>query len=404
MKTPINLITSCLFTASLGVSSYASAMLKPGSFMSKDGAEITPTLQTGLSTNNNMFKTPDNEQSRLIWSIAPNILAVIDDGPDNYKLNFGTQTSFHNKDTTDNYTQVNVGAALHKEFTRQHSIDLSADMDWLYEPRGSGLTEGLGNIVDELVEYNQQDISAKYKYGSRHSKAQLAFAAGFYSKKYQNFRAVSQYRDYDKTLLGITGFYNTHAATRTFLELKEEQYRYDTLQANGVSRDSDDRKILLGIEWDATAVTSGTFKIGYQDKDFISQLREDFNGVSWEAAVLWQPLTYSSIKVLTSRSARDPLVAGDYIKESIYNISWEHNWRNDLSSLASLNYADEHYTDNTNRQDKTKTARVALSYLVTSFGMVSSYVDFIDKNSNQSRIEYDRLIIGVNFTFALKAN
>ena len=92
-----------------------------------------------------------NEESRLIWNISPNISAVIEDGPDNYKLNVGTIIVFYNKDTTDNFTQVTTAASVHKEFTQQHRLDIKGDADWLYEPRGSGSTEGLGDIVNELV-------------------------------------------------------------------------------------------------------------------------------------------------------------------------------------------------------------------------------------------------------------
>ncbi|KKL18734.1 hypothetical protein LCGC14_2472580, partial [marine sediment metagenome] len=173
----------------------AAANLKPGSVMTKDGAEITPTLQTGISNNSNFFSTPDNEKSRLIWTITPNVKAVIDDGPDSYSLDLGTSSSLHNKDTADNFTQINIGVGVHKEFTSQHRLDVNGKADWLYEPRGSGLTEGLGDAVNELVKYQQQNITARYEYGAQSSKAQVALNAGFYSKKYQNFRAVSQFRD-----------------------------------------------------------------------------------------------------------------------------------------------------------------------------------------------------------------
>lgn len=404
MKMRTNTIAPFVVALSVGVSAPALANLKPGSFMTKDGAEITPTLQTGISSNNNFFSTPTDESSRLVWSISPNIIALIEDGPDNYKLDLGTSSSFHNKDSVDNFTQINIGAGVHKEFTSQHRVDVNAKADWLYEPRGSGLTEGLGNTVDELVKYQQNNILGRYEYGAQSSKAQVAFSAGFFSKQYQNFRDVSQFRDYDKSLLGVTGYYNTQAATRTFLEVKQENYRYDVLQANGISRDSNDVKVLLGIEWEATAVTSGTVKLGYQNKDFSSSQRENFSGLSWEAAVNWQPLSYSSVQLMTSRAAKDPLVQGDYIKESVYGVKWTHSWSDYLSSLASLNYIDEQYTGDIGRKDKTKNARLGLNYIANNFGMVSTYIDFIDRDSTQNTIEFDRVIVGVNFTFALKAN
>ncbi len=216
MKMRTNTIAPFVVALSVGVSAPALANLKPGSFMTKDGAEITPTLQTGISSNNNFFSTPTDESSRLIWSISPNIIALIEDGPDSYKLDLGTSSSFHNKDSVDNFTQVNIGAGVHKEFTSQHRVDVNAKADWFYEPRGSGLTEGLGNTVDELVKYQQNNILGRYEYGAQSSKAQVAFSAGFFSKQYQNFRDVSQFRDYDKSLLGVTGYYNTQAATRIF--------------------------------------------------------------------------------------------------------------------------------------------------------------------------------------------
>ena len=404
MQTHIKTLTPIFALLSVGFAAPAAANLKPGSFITKDGAEITPTLQTGLNSNNNFFSTPDNEESRLIWTITPNVKAVIDDGPDSYSLDLGTSSSLHNKDTADNFTQVNIGAGVHKEFTSQHRLDINVDADWLYEPRGSGLTEGLGDAVNELVKYQEQNVLARYEYGAQSSKAQVALKTGFFSKKYQNFREVSQYRDYDKSLIGVTGYYNTQASTRTFLEVKQENYRYDVLQTNSISRDSDDLKILLGMEWEATALTSGSFKLGYQNKNFNANERESFSGLSWEAGVKWQPLSYSTVQFTTSRSAKDPLVQGDYIKESTYGVNWTHSWSDYLSSLAGINYTSEQYTGDVGRKDKSKSARLGLNYIASKFGMMSTYVDFIDKDSTQSAIEFDRVIVGVNFTFALKAN
>lgn len=404
MQTHIKAFSSIVAFLSIALSSTASANLTAGSVMTDIGAEITPTLQTGVSSNSNFFSTPNNEESRLIWTIEPNLKAVIEDGPDSYKLNLGTSSALHNKESLDNYTQVDIDAAIHKEFTSQHRLDLTGDAKWLYESRGLGLTEGLGDAVNELVKYQLQNVSARYEYGAQSSKALIAFEGGYFRKKYQNFREISRYRDYDKSLLGITGYYNTQAATRIFVEFKQENYDYDVLANSGFSRDSTDLKVLAGMQWKATAITSGTFKLGYQNKDFESNVRENFSGLSWEAAVTWKPLSYSMVKVRTSRSAKDPLVQGDYIKESVYGIDWTHNWSSDLSSIAKVDYINEQYTGDIGREDKTKKARLGLNYVANQFGMISTYVDFIDKSSTQSAIEYDQVTVGINFTFALKAN
>ncbi len=398
-----NTITTLL--VALGLSAPALAVeLKPGSVMTKDGAEITPTLQLGVSSNDNFFMTPSATQSRLIWNIAPSLNALIEDGPDSYKFDIASSTSFHNKDTTDNFTQVNLGAGVHKEFTSQQRLDVTGNADWLYEQRGAGLTEGQGSVIAEPTHYQQQNLEARYEYGAQSSKAQVALTAGYYNKNYQNFTTISQYRDYDKPMLSITGYYNTQAGTRTFLEVKQENYRYDVIDSNGITRDSDDIKVLLGMEWKATAVTSGSFKVGYQNKDFESNLRDNFSGLSWEAAAVWKPLSYSTLQLVTKRAAKDPLLQGDYIKESVYGATWQHDWSDYLSSVVSANYVEQQYSGNLNRKDKVKNARLGLNYLASNFGMVTGYVDFIDRNSTQTDIEFDRVIVGLNFTFALKGN
>jgi hypothetical protein len=404
MQMLTNPVKGLLLISSIVVATPAIAGLKPGSFITKDGAQITPTLTTGISSNDNFFSTPNDEESRLIWTISPNVDALIEDGVNYYNLNVSTRTKLHNKDSADNFTQVNFKLSTHNEFSSKHRLDTSATLDNLYEPRGSGLTEGLGAVVDELVEYDAHNINARYEYGAQSSKAQVAFVGGFFNKKYQNFRAISQFRNFDKTLIGVIGYYNTQSASRVFVELMRESYRYDVLQPGGISRDSTDIKILTGMEWEATAVTSGTVKFGYQKKAFESQLRDDFNGLSWEAAVNWQPLSYSTLQLSTSRAAKDPLVEGDYIKESRYGVNWSHDWSDYLGSLVSASFTNEKYTGSIGRKDETKNLRLGLNYVASNFGLVSTYVDLIDKNSTQDTIEFDRVVVGINFTFALKAN
>ena len=158
------------------------------------------------------------------------------------------------------------------------------------------------------------------------------------------------------------------------------------------------------MEWDATALTSGSIKLGYQKKDFAAQQRENFSGISWEAGVTWQPLSYSFVDFTTSRAAKDPLVEGDYIRESVYRATWTHDWSDQLSTRAGLSYTDEKYVGQIGRKDKTSNANFAVSYTTNSFGMVSTYVDFIDKDSTQDALKFDRMVVGINFTFALKAN
>ncbi|MCQ8876515.1 outer membrane beta-barrel protein [Pseudoalteromonas shioyasakiensis] len=389
---------------SMGLTASANANYKLGSYISQNGAELTPSFIIGASHDDNFYKTPNNEESRLIWKVAPSLSSLLVDGPDTYQFDIATVTSLHNKDSLDNHTDIILSTDIHKEFTSKHRLDVSAYADWLYEDRGTGLTEGLGDSVTELVKYRQQNINVDYEFGAQSSKAQLSLSAGYYNKQYANFENVSKYRDFDKVLLGITGYYNTQSTSRFFVEFKGENYRYDHIQFSGVSRDSDDIKLLVGMEWEASALTSGTFKLGYQNKDFKSSQRENFDGLSWQADLVWHPLTYSSVSFTTANAAKDPLVQGDYIEETLYGVTWEHQWNHFIGTFASLNYSKEQYSGGIKRKDTIKSSRLGLNYHTGNYGFLSTYIDYTDQTSTQNNLIYDSLIIGVDFTLGLKAN
>ena len=389
-----------LLSSTLFFSAAASANFEPGSYITDGGIELKPSLSIGLGYDDNLYYQPQNEKSSEFFRVIPKLQTRLDDGVNQYTLDLGIDSGYYSLDSADNFLDYNVKLSSHNEFSSKQRLDLSVALDGKTEPRGTGLSEGTGALISEPVEYIDSTLSGTYEYGAKSSAARIAFGARFYDKRYKNFRSISQFRDLEKTRFSITGFYNTQAGTDVFIELNSENIEYDQLRTGTTDRDSSDYRAMLGMQWQASALTSGKIKLGYQKKDFDSSLRENFTGLSWLAGLTWKPLSYSKIELVTSQAAEDPLVEGDYVQATLYGIKWSHEWQKRLHTHLSFNHVKDKYIGVT-RNEQTNTIHASLDYK-SSMGVFSLYYELNNKNSSRPIYKYDKGVVGITLTLGLQ--
>ena len=394
----MNIKMCMLLSATAFAYTNAAIAVEPGVYSTDSGIVITPIVNTGYKYDDNIFNEENNTTSSGIFTLAPSARFLLDDGINNYQLDVELESGTFIDSSDDNYLTGGLQFTSHLEPSSRSRFDVIVEANKEIEPRGTGITEGLADSVEEPLSYNDQLAQLTYEYGSQGASARVAVTGGFYSKKYTNFDAVTQFRSFNRSSLGSTFFYSTNANTDAFFELKGRAIRYDLDQ--NVSRDSDVITALVGINWKATELTSGSFKIGHEKKDFDDASRENFSGLSWEANVDWKPLSYTTLTLETSRKAKDPDVQGDYISESQYGINWQHEWNEKVATTLNYNYVREEYTG-FERLDKSKNLYMDVSYEFKRWADVSLYLINTDQNSTNVDVVYDKNIIGLDFTFSL---
>ena len=390
----INILLSAILIA---ISSTAAAE-SPDSYMTDSGITITPTLNTGFKYDDNIFNQTNDTTGSSIFTIAPAVTFLLDDGINNYQLDFGVESGSYLDSHDDNYLTGNLDFKSHLEASSRSRFDIALELGQDVEARGTGITEGQGDVFDQPIQFNDQLAKLTYEFGDLSSNGRIALTGKYYNKKYTNFTDATQFRSFDQPTLGTTFFYTTNANTEAFIEINGSSIGYDSSES--VSRDSDIYNALIGLKWEATALTSGSFKIGQEQKKFADSGRKDFKGVSWEGQVDWKPLTYTTLTLETSRSAKDPDVQGDYISESMYGASWNHEWSEFFTSNLNLSYTHEDYSG-FERVDKTNDLYADVVYKFTRWSDVSFFVELTDKDSTNENVIYDKNIIGFDFTLSL---
>ena len=387
-----------LFSATAIVFSSSVIAVEPEVYITDSGIAIVPIINAGYKYDNNIFSQASETTGSGIFTLAPAVKFLLDDGINNYQLDVGVESGTFLDSSDDNYVSGSLGFTSHLEPSSRSRFDLALEANKEVEPRGTGLTEGLGDSIDEPLLYNEQLAKLSYEYGSLTSSGRIAVMGRYYNKNYTNFTDITQFRSFNQSTLGSTFFYTTNASTDAFVEIKAGPIKYDV--AEDISRDSDMLTALVGIKWEATALTSGSFKIGQEQKKFSDARREDFKGVSWEGNVDWQPLSYTTLTLETSRAAKDPDVQGDYISESIYAANWSHEWNEKVTTTLNYSYIREEYTG-FERLDKSNNLYADINYAFKRWVDVALYIEYTDQNSTRENIVYDKSVVGLDFTFSL---
>ncbi len=367
----------------------SSVMAIEAASMQLGAMSLTPTLELSESYDDN-FRETSNEDSSWITTISPTFVLAAQDRLNVYKLTYNFSSDIFHSSHDDNNTDHHLDADAHMEFNARNRLDLNAGYDRVEEVAG---TETSG-INDKYHTYN---IGGVYGFGAKSATMNFELGANHEWKRYDNDGTINKDLERDTTSLSGTAFYRIGAKTRALVEVRYNDYDYKLATS---TLDSDSMAYLVGVTWDATAKTSGSAKIGYEDKDFDSAAREDVDNTMWEVGVTWQPRSYSSFTLNTRRGTDEGSQgAEDYIETTRTSLGWNHDWSSYVSTEASYAFTDEEYENG--REDETDEFALGLNYELRRWVSVGVGYKYKDIDSTDPTETLDRNIYQVKLTMGL---
>ncbi|MGF1760313.1 outer membrane beta-barrel protein [Photobacterium sagamiensis] len=381
------------------------AAVIPNPYVTDSGIEVTPFFAVSFGHNDNITseKESRNKISSMLLEMEPSVMAMAEHGDSIYSTSYTLTNGSYFDSSADNYLDHNLDLASIWHINLRNSLMLNYELSSLHEPRGSGISEGISSSTenfDEPIQYVTNHLNATYIYGAEGAKGRLEGSIGWYDESYKNFRNTTQFNDYNESRYDAAFYYQLTSTTDLLLNIKKEDRRYDKIAPEQASQDNDTMYYYIGAEWDITGKTTGTARLGLQDKQFKDSSREDFDGASWDIGITWSPKRYSILNLDTSQTARDPDQDGDYIEETIYTLGWHHFWRERFTTNVSYSNADENYTG-VSRKDKTDIWSVSASYDMRRWLSITLGWDFTDKTSSQANIGHEQQIWYLTALFTL---
>ena len=340
-------IAAATATFALGAQAYQPANLQAGPVF------ITPTVDTEVGYTDNLFRSEDDEKSTWKSVVTPKIQAWLQNGINTYSLEWeGTDYRYfssHDDDFFDNRVNLDI----HHEFNVRNRLNLFAEWWDTHEERGTGLAESVSTLIDEPVELERTTLGGSYTFGADSATGRLKLAAKNEDFEYQNFRAFTQYRDYDRDTLAGTFYWGISPRTDLLAEVRYQDVEYDTVNPLDPfgSLDAEEFNYFVGAEWEATAKTSGSIRLGMFDREYDSGLREDDDGFSWEIDLTYEPRSYSSWTLTSGRETRETNGLGDAVDSSNTELRWNHDWASRSSTHIAVNFGTDDYTGSEREDD-----------------------------------------------------
>jgi len=370
------------------------------------GLQLTPVIKLGFSHEDNIFHRQAHPKSSYITNINPSFKLQAGRGPSTLSLTYSLDKMIFHESRVDDALKHLLVLKADKEFTRRLRGSFLASYNQNQNRRGT-LYYGLKALVKSPYKYRQSKLHASVSYGLRR---RLKLSAQYMRRRYENNRYLTITRDRDT--MGADLSFSSFIAPKTFAVLEARYMRYDYLLKTAlINLNSVQQTYMVGLDWAATAKTSGSLRVGYQTKHFSRSTNTASRGLYESLSMRWSPRTYSTISLKTGYGLRETNGMGTFIRNKHVSLSWKHQWTSRLRHTVSASYALNQYFGSNAYYGTaglirggvyaTTAARLRVDYRFLRWLSTGVGYSYLQRSSNIQRVNYRENIFSINLQAVL---
>lgn len=352
------------------------------------GLEIKPTLSLMVGKNDNVgLANPALAavRSATFTKLAPKVVVEMPTHGQVYSATYSGTYAQYSGVNTDNYNDHNFGLAANNDWSTRVNSLINVDYNKGHDGRNVLPT---GNQF--LEHWHTTGIKGMAHYGADGAQGQFEVTAGQLIKRYDsNNSGLTQRMNTDTTNLLGAFFYKIAPATNMIFQLGNTKIAYADPAVN--TRDSNELQYMMGVKWDATAKTTGSFKIGQVRKSFVVAGTPSSTNTAWDSEVIWSPLTYSNVNISLHQKAAESFGTGSFVIARDSNIDWTHEWTGHVKSKLSFGDGNDTYQNST-QVNKRQTYGGKLTYEINRW--LNAGIDYQNakRTSNVAAMSYTQNI------------
>jgi polysaccharide biosynthesis protein VpsM len=362
-----------------------------------------PKLSVGARYDDNLTQAADDQpqDSSYVGVIDPSFTLGAEGSKSTVAVGYSIHQEIYEYSSKDDHTDHHFDISGDLRFTSRNAAGLSAGYHKQQDIRTSINRSDPNEITGDR--YHWYYVGGYYKAGADSGRLQLKLAAETEERRYSNNLTTSsnnltKERDTD-TVIGTLYF---RVAPKTRLLIEGKQRTFDYIDPNS-GLDNDATTIYAGLEWEATAKTTGSIRVGQEDKSFDLAGKEDYSEASWDIGITWQPRSYTTVNLSTKQGAAEGSVFTDVIKTSDSTLAWSQEWTPKLRSDIRYNYLQEDYQGSTfdGRSDKTHSISLKGIFVISAGAEMYAGVTTKSRSSNSAIEEFDRNIAEIGISWLL---
>ncbi len=365
------------------------------------GTHVNAEERQGLLLNAAIKAQYDDNVLRKIDAVADSSIQVSPEvqylthlGKHIFAVDYQGEYAAYEDNTKLNYDNHDIAVYAQLD----HSLKINSEFKLSYkdEIEEPGTNNSTSLLITQFNQTQKKQATAKFYYGTKQSIGQLVL--GLDHREYRYTNNLQSYRDVDRNRITGTFFYRIAPKTRLLFQATVGEYDY-IVQSQFADQSSKESFYLAGVEWDITAKTSGSFKLGYQGKDFKQDVYNDITGLSYILDMTWKPNTYSKIKIAASRMTQESsqLLTSAFITNS-YSINAEHEITPRTKLKAAYTYDSDDIVTIRSRTDKRHNLVLGVDHSLLTWLNISLDYQFIERSSDFEIYEYQANIIALSLT------
>lgn len=368
---------------------------------------FTPTVDVEFGYDDNVTSSETDIIGSSYNFVAPQFNLSSEVGTSVFTLGYRLVNESYFSSSQDDATDHFLSGRAELSLNAYNKLVVSLGYEDGHDDRGTVFTLGTGSDVEEPDQFKQSQFDTMYTYGSAGADGRIEMSLNIRELDYDREDIDYQVRDRTISTLGGTFYYRIGQNTDATFDLQYATVDYKVARDPANPLDSGTTTALLGVSWEATALTSGYAKLGYEKKEFDVGTREGFSGADWALGVIYEPNIRSEIEFSSSTNTNETNGDGNFIRSQTHRVQWRHDWLERVRTSTSLMYRNEKYEGVTSsdgvasREDDTVSASARAYYQFRRWFNVELGYTFSKRNSNRDLINFDRNQVHLNFFITL---
>ena len=382
---------------SLIVSCFPAMAAEPDGIKLDNGALLFPSVYVGSGYEQNLALTNDNEISSAFWQVSPSITALLAPGNSSHELSALVDVTQYTQSEADNYEDISLSYAGTWEPTSRHRANWDISQQYGHQQRGSQQTRFLLDRFDEVLQFEQTNAEVSYEFGSKVAIGRLGVKGGANRLNYTNFEDFTNQLNYNAQSVAGWFYYRVGKVTNLSFDLGYQTTDYPDEPDPFQSRNSEVYTFLTGLIWEGLAKTTGEFKLGVEQRKFELTSREDLTNLAIDAAITWEPKTYSIVNLSLGRRTMEGALGSDATLTSNATLDWSHSWTEYSYSRLGYEYSLRDEQGIISREDDTHYVYANFNRYLNSWLLFETTVTYLVNSSSNSLFDYDnqKLSIGL---------
>lgn len=344
---------------------------------------LYPTLDLGVNSDDNIYRTQTGTVSDVFFTIAPAIDLKSQWSRHLLEIVAGLQDYQYSSHSDESLADWYAGANGRLDIQRGSAVFANGSYNKLHEGRSSPNSPG---FIKEPVRYTQGHFDGSVSI--QPNRLGIAVGGSLDRYDYDNTPLLgggflnNQDRNRDEYQGFAKVFYDFRSGYSAFIKATYDDRSFDKkIDRTGVDRTSHGYRVDGGLDLYLTHLLRGEVFAGYLTQDFKAPLK-NVSGFDYGVNLDWYASQVLTFHLTASRTPNDTTLLGASTSDDrSVGGGLDYEFRRNIILQASGSYTDSKFTGIT-RDDQTTGAHVGLKYLLNRYMSATAAYDYQQRDSN----------------------